>query len=231
MIQFTLREFATKHFSNRKDQTMLSVSPRARSYRQEFAFILVALMALWTSAPATAAETERSVADSYTAVNEYITDEGFLLNDALLDTRIAEKTAIEFAVGYYIGGGHVVTSNSRSAITPSQELALDAYKDQLSRIPVERGSCVGRTGARAFWPTVYLNSCQASVLNNLLNAGAGVAGVAGLLTGWTGIGAVGASAIASALVITGGIYGLCNSWGRGIKVYVTPAAVPVCWAQ
>lgn len=59
MMQFTLREFATKHFSNRKDQTMLSVSPRARSYRQELAFILVALMALWTSAPATAAETER----------------------------------------------------------------------------------------------------------------------------------------------------------------------------
>lgn len=116
--------------------------------------------------------------------------------------------------------------------------ALQASSDTMhpdsptSAVIKAMSACKGKNGWRAFWPTVFLNSCNASAVSNALNSGAGVAAVAAAITSYTGAGPVVAGAIAGALATYGGVYGLCNSWGRGIQLFLNPVnALPACWSQ
>ena len=97
----------------------------------------------------------------------------------------------------------------------------------------EFASCEGRSGWRAAWPTIFLDSCQADRLSGALAAGASAAALAGLITAETGAGPAVAGAIAAALTVYGGLTGLCNSWGNGIQIIYVPN-VPgslICWSQ
>lgn len=48
----------------------------------------------------------------------------------------------------------------------------------------------------------------------------------------TGAGAVVSGTIAATLAVYSGLYGMCNSWGRGIKLIINPiTTLPVCPSQ
>lgn len=134
----------------------------------------------------------------------------------------------EFAVAYYAGLGE----HGSQALLAQRDAMWNLTPDHVDLLTVSAtAACVGRTGWRTFWPTVFLNSCQASALSNALALGAGVAGVAGMIASWTGAGPVVSGVIAGALVVHSSLYALCNSWGTGIQIFVNPTGIPICWAQ
>ena len=86
----------------------------------------------------------------------------------------------------------------------------------------EFASCEGRSGWRAAWPTIFLDSCQADRLSGALAAGASAAALAGLITAETGAGPADAGAIAGVLGFYGSLSMICNSWDTGIAIVYIP---------
>lgn len=146
---------------------------------------------------------------------------------ARVDADLDQEFLSEFAVAYYAG----LNGNGSQALLAQKDAMTALGSERVGAVTKAASACAGRTGWRAFWPTIFLNSCQASALSSSLSGGAGVAGIAGLLTSWTGAGPLVSGVVAGALVVYSSLYSLCNSWGTGIQLFLNPAGIPICWAQ
>lgn len=145
---------------------------------------------------------------------------------ASTDPSVKRATLDDFAVGLIAGGGSVVGAG------PAADRLAAAAEQISASLDSAILACAGRNGFRNFWPTVFLDSCNASALSNILNIGAGIATIVGFLTAATGIGAAAAGIIAAALAIYSSLISLCNSWGHGVQIFVNPfGGIPVCWSQ
>ena len=144
---------------------------------------------------------------------------------ASADPSVKRATLDDFSAGLIAGGGKVVGAG------PAADRIAKAAERITASLNASILSCEGRNGWRNFWPTVFLDSCNASALSNLMNVGAGVAAIAALLSAATGAGAAVAGAIAAVLALYGSLLSLCNSWGHGVQIFLNPFGTPVCWSQ
>ena len=160
------------------------------------------------------------------ALENHIADGTLDYQAAKADPAITDATLDDFTAGYIVAGGRLSAPDSAPPEVRDRAADLAPYAEEFA-------SCEGRSGWRAVWPTIFLDSCQANALSATLETGAGVAVLAGLITAETGAGPAVAGAIAAALTVYGGLTGLCNSWGNGIQIIYVPN-VPgslICWSQ
>lgn len=147
------------------------------------------------------------------------------------DPRISRATLDEYAT-WYMAAGETVLGATADVV--ALESAVSNVEEELAAVSSGEGvsilACSGRNGWRTWYPTVFLDSCATNAVISAYAIGAGVAGMAALITAWTGAGPAIAGVIAGALSVSGGIVGLCGSWGRGIQVFVAPWG-SVCWSQ
>lgn len=151
----------------------------------------------------------------------YANEKRFDLTNAKSDLRIEPEMAVEFAAGLLIQGWEVDGAESGDPALIEATERLEPHLEQV------RSACAGKNGFQALPPAVLLNSCAASAVQNAYASGAGIAGIAAVITAETGVGAVVAGTIAGILAASSGLVGLCNSWGRGVKVFATGG----CWSQ
>ncbi|QPK79562.1 hypothetical protein G7Y31_02295 [Corynebacterium lizhenjunii] len=145
----------------------------------------------------------------------------FDYSGASRDPMVEEELLEEYAAVLMVEGWQIQgTASELVGLTEKAELHEQASI-------AFRAACGGRNGFQAAPPAVLLDSCAATALQNAYAAGSGVAGLAALITSYTGAGPLIAGSIASMMVIASGLVGVCNSWGRGIKVFATGG----CWSQ
>lgn len=168
-------------------------------------------------------------ADQLRLLDKYMSNGLFDYTAAREDSAIDRAFLSEFSAAYFAASNDLQPGESQAKVDAMQHLGLEHF---VAIETMAANACVGRTGWRNFWPTIYLNSCQASALSNLTAMGAWAAGLTGLIAAATGAPALVAGAIAAGLTFYTGLYGLCNSWGRGINIYVNPTGGPAyCWSQ
>ena len=160
---------------------------------------------------------------SFEALEKFVNEKEKTLDykGAKADARIDDNVLKEYAGGLQASGWKVesVESDTQAVQESANRLAptVETLED----------SCKGENGFQLLPPAVLLDSCAASALQNAYAAGAGSAGLAALITAETGAGPILAGAVAAVLTLQSGIYGICNSWGNGIKIF----PLGLCWSQ
>ena len=149
------------------------------------------------------------------ALENHIADGTLDYQAAKADPAITDAALDDFTAGYIAAGGRLSAPDSAPPEVRDRAADLAPYAEEFA-------SCEGRSGWRAVWPTIFLDSCQADLLSGALAAGASVAGLAGLITAETGAGPVVAEAIAGVLGFYGSLSMICNSWDTGIVIVYIP---------
>ena len=159
------------------------------------------------------------------ALENHIADGTLDYQAAKADPAITDATLDDFTAGYIVAGGRLSVPDSAPPEVRDRVAALAPYAEEFA-------SCEGRSGWRAVWPTIFLDSCQADLLSGALAAGASVTFLAGMITAETGAGPAVAGAIAGVLGFYGGLTQICNSWDTGIAiVYIPYPSVLTCVPQ
>ena len=159
------------------------------------------------------------------ALENHIADGTLDYQAAKADPAITDATLDDFTAGYIVAGGQLSAPDSAPPEVRDRAAALAPYAEEFA-------SCEGRSGWRAVWPTIFLDSCQADRLSGALAAGASVTFLAGMITAETGAGPAVAGAIAGVLGFYGGLTQICNSWDTGIAiVYIPYPSVLTCVPQ
>jgi len=176
--------------------------------------VLVVVVATASSAVAPrASAAPRGVSDAQMRylklIDRQMDHDGVFSVDRAVALGVPHSVAQEFAVGLEV------------ADVPFQAQGddRDSVLQRVEALDLTPLACVGRNGFEA--PTFLLDSCNANLLSGMMNSGAGVVAIAGVLSGWTGASAAACAVLAGFLSVQGGLVGVCNSWGTGVRMFPT----------